>query len=191
MHFSSLFHPFFLLLLLVTQITANPTPEPQSLSPPPTLPPPPPHQPPTKRVPTTHLPGGWTFHLSTPLTTLTPLPPAATALTAFYTFCLSSLFPSSDDPPITSISTRVLSLSDETFELLFRIHDRYAYPDARVSIFLVQQFVTLMALRTRRGMVGEFRGWLKGPGGVVVDVVLSVIPARSLLDSAMDFFGDP
>ena len=65
------------------------------------------------------------------------------------------------------------------------------FPEARVPIFLVQQFVTLMQYRTRRGLAAEYRGWLRGPGGVVVDVVLETIPARLLLDSAMDLYGDP
>ena len=65
------------------------------------------------------------------------------------------------------------------------------FPEARVPIFLVQQFVTLMQYRTRRGLAAQYQGWLRGPGGVVVDVVLETIPARVLLDSAMDLYGDP
>ena len=183
MHLSPLLP--FLLLLLPTTTTS--TPNPQSLT---SNPQPPslsthPHTHP-KRAPITHLPGGWTFTLST-ASTFNPPTPATTALYTFYHFALTSLY----DPAHATLSTRALSISDEIFELLFRVRDRWMFPEARVPIFLVRQFVTLMQYRTRRGLAAQYRGWLRGPGGVVVDVVLETIPARLLLDSAMDLYGDP
>ncbi|KAL9626282.1 MAG: hypothetical protein Q9204_007430 [Flavoplaca sp. TL-2023a] len=140
----------------------------------------------SSRAPSTHLPGGWTLTLAS-TTTFTPLPPAATALNAFYRYALSELFTAG----IETVSTRVFSISDETFELLFRIQDRYAHPEARVEVWLVRAFVAMMKIKAQRGLTAQFKGWLKGPGGVVVDVVLETIPARALLDSAMDIYGDP
>ncbi|KAL8876386.1 MAG: hypothetical protein Q9192_008873, partial [Flavoplaca navasiana] len=118
----------FLLSLLLARITAAPTykplslpttPFPTNLISLPTL---------SSRAPSTHLPGGWTLTFAS-TTTFTPLPPAATALNAFYRYALTELFTAG----IETVSTRVFSISDETFELLFRIQDRYQYPDARVE----------------------------------------------------------
>ncbi|KAI4096386.1 MAG: hypothetical protein LQ339_006974 [Xanthoria mediterranea] len=170
------FLPFLLLLPPTTNATPTPTPNPPSLST---------HTHP-KRAPATHLPGGWTFTLSTASTFSNPTP-ATTALATFYHFALTSLY----DPAHSTLSTRALSISDEIFELLFRVRDRWMFPEARVPIFMVRQFVTLMQYRTRRGLAAQYQGWLRGPGGVVVDVVLETIPARLLLDSAMDLYGDP
>ena len=55
----------------------------------------------------------------------------------------------------------------------------------------MRAFVAMMKIKAQRGLTAQFKGWLKGPGGVVVDVVLETIPARALLDSAMDIYGDP
>ena len=173
----------FLLSLLLAHITAAPTYSPLSL---PTDPFPTNPISLTTRAPSTHLPGGWTLTFAS-TTTFTPLPPAATALNAFYRFALTELFTAG----IETVSTRVFSISDETFELLFRIQDRYAYPNARVEVWLVRAFVAMMKIKAQRGLTAQFKGWLKGPGGVVVDVVLETIPARALLDSAMDIYGDP
>ncbi|KAL9026517.1 MAG: hypothetical protein Q9180_007473, partial [Flavoplaca navasiana] len=53
------------------------------------------------RAPSTHLPGGWTLTLAS-TTTFTPLPPATTALNAFYRYALTELFTAG----IETVSTR-------------------------------------------------------------------------------------
>ncbi|KAI4262586.1 MAG: hypothetical protein L6R42_002244 [Xanthoria sp. 1 TBL-2021] len=189
--------PLIFLLSLLPTTNATPTTKPLSLITKPQDPSPSihkthlttpsyPHNTLSKRAHATYLTGGWTFTLAT-ASAFTNIHSAATALNDFYRFAIDSLY----DPENAAVDTRALSISDETFELLFRVRDRWIYPDARVQIFMVRQFVTLMRYRAQRGLAAQFKGWLRGPGGVVVDVVMETIPAAMLLDSAMDIYGDP
>lgn len=53
---------------------------------------------------------------------------------------------------------------------------------------LVRVFVQNMLGRVEREWPAEYRGWLRGPGGLVIEVVLKstgAVMGRS--DSAMDF----
>ncbi|KAL8782265.1 MAG: hypothetical protein Q9213_005539 [Squamulea squamosa] len=140
----------------------------------------------TKRARATYITGGWTFILGSS-NHFNHIHSAASALKEFYRFALDSLY----DPHNSAVETRSLSISDETFEIIFHIRDRWQYPDARLSIFMVRQFVTLMQYRAQRGLAAQYKGWLQGPGGVIIDVAMDIIPAAVLLDSAMDMYGDP
>ena len=48
-----------------------------------------------------------------------------------------------------------------------------------------------MLLRTQLGWVTKYKGWIQGPGGVVVDVALELVGpmTASIMDSAMDMYG--
>lgn len=111
---------------------------------------------------------------------------AASALNDFYEYALESLY----EPRNIGVLTRAISISDPTFELIFHIRDAWRYPNAQLDVSMVRQFVTLMRYRAQRGLAAQYRGWLLGPGGIIVDVVMSTIPAAILLDSAMDMYGD-
>ncbi|KAL8732773.1 MAG: hypothetical protein Q9166_002555 [cf. Caloplaca sp. 2 TL-2023] len=136
-----------------------------------------------KRARPTFFPGGWSYSTHS-IGHFNHIPSAATTLEYFYQFALSGL----SDPSNFAVQTRTLSISDDTFELLFRIRNRWQYPEARVSMLMVQAFVTLMRFRARRGLAIRYEGWLKGPGGVVVDVVLQTMGTSPILDSAMDMY---
>lgn len=132
------FLPFLLLLfLLPTSIIAIPTP-PQStslslhLSRHRCLPTSSRHNTLNERAPSTHLPCGWTFTLD-PTTSFNRLHPAATALNSSYPYALTKLL----SPEVDSVSTRMFSLSDGTNQPLFRVGNRYLFPDARVQMLLV------------------------------------------------------
>ncbi|KAL8767871.1 MAG: hypothetical protein Q9209_005763 [Squamulea sp. 1 TL-2023] len=140
----------------------------------------------SKRARATYITGGWTFIIGS-TNHFNHIPSAASAMKDFYRFALDSLY----DPENAAVQTRSLSISDETFEILFHIRDRWQHPDARLSIFMVRQFVTLMQYRAQRGLAAQYKGWLQGPGGVIIDVAMDIIPAAVLLDSAMDMYGDP
>ncbi|KAL8923521.1 MAG: hypothetical protein Q9172_003094 [Xanthocarpia lactea] len=139
----------------------------------------------TKRDSAAFITRGWSFILSS-ADHFNHVHSAASALNDFYQYALESLY----EPRNTGVLTRAISISDPTFELIFHIRDAWRYPNAQLDVFLVRQFVTLMRYRAQRGLAAQYRGWLQGPGGIIVDVVMSTIPAAILLDSAMDMYGD-
>ncbi|KAI4288283.1 MAG: hypothetical protein L6R35_002459 [Caloplaca aegaea] len=132
-----------------------------------------------KRASSTDLPGGWTCNFGAELQAFDHISSASASLEAFYRWALNELNNGEHD----DLLTRSLSISDGPFELVFRHRD----PTLAVSLTMVRAFLTMMQQRSERGWAVRYAGWVEGPGGTVVDMILIV--TSSILDSAMDMYG--
>ncbi|KAL8665804.1 MAG: hypothetical protein Q9202_001926 [Teloschistes flavicans] len=137
----------------------------------------------SKRTLAFPLPNGWWFILSRE-DEYAQVYTAITALTRFYTITLSKL----NLPPNLDLQVPTLKLSETNgpFQLFFHLQAN-ALLD-HVPMALVRVFVQNMLGRVERAWPAEYRGWLRGPGPVAIEVVLRTTGAvMQRSDSAMDF----
>ncbi|KAL9581642.1 MAG: hypothetical protein Q9212_003774 [Teloschistes hypoglaucus] len=110
---------------------------------------------------------------------------AITALARFYTITLAKL----ELPPSLDLQSPAIKLSDPNgpFQLFFRLRNANDALD-HVPMALVRLFVQSMLGRVESAWPAEYRGWLRGPGGLVIEVILkSTGSVMRRSDSAMDF----
>ncbi|KAL9579432.1 MAG: hypothetical protein Q9203_006698 [Teloschistes exilis] len=140
----------------------------------------------SKRGLSFNLPGGWWFVYARE-DEYSQIYTAITALTRFYTTTLAKL----ELPPSLDLQSTSIKLSEPNgpFQLSFHLRSANAVLD-HVPMALVRLFVQSMLGRVERAWPAEYRGWLRGPGGLLIEVVLKstgAVMGRS--DSAMDIHG--
>ncbi|KAI4138681.1 MAG: hypothetical protein L6R39_006663 [Caloplaca ligustica] len=137
----------------------------------------------TKRMYAGSLPGGWRYAWDEVLS-FNHIPSAAKYLEEFYRAVVEEL---DDDEDVADVLESTVALSNPTFQLVFSMRDQ----QLGVPLALLKSFLIRMLLRTELGWVTKYRGWIQGPGEVVVDVALHFVGpiTASILDSAMDMYG--
>ena len=136
----------------------------------------------SKRIHSGILPGGWQYAWDEVLS-FNHIPSAAKYLEELYQTIIEEL----DSDDYEDVLERTVAVHTSAFRLIFQMQDRRL----GVPLPVVRQFVLRMLLRTQLGWVTKYKGWIQGPGGVVIDVALELVMpmAASILDSAMDLHG--
>ncbi|KAL8727793.1 MAG: hypothetical protein Q9181_005579 [Wetmoreana brouardii] len=138
----------------------------------------------SKRVRASSLPGGWSFIISSE-DHFDHIGSAVSKLERFYDTMLDII----GLPQNSQLMAQYLSLADGPFELLFRLRDAAHQPTEHVPMVLVRAFLGLMLRRAEGGWAVKYTGWLMGPNGVCIDVVLQTTRAMmDIMDSAMDIY---
>ena len=129
------------------------------------------------------LPGGWRYAWDEVLS-FNHIPSAAKYLEEFYQSIVEEL----SDGDLEAVLERTVAVRDRTFSLIVQMQDQRL----GVPLPVLRDFAIRMLVRTQLGFVTKYRGWIQGPGGVVVDIALELAGplGGSLLDSAMDMYGN-
>ncbi|KAL9009492.1 MAG: hypothetical protein Q9173_005479 [Seirophora scorigena] len=138
----------------------------------------------SKRAHSTSLPGGWICNFAAELQAFHHISSASASLEAFYSWALNEINSGRHDRLLTDR----LSIEDGPFELILRHRD----PASAVSLIKVRAFLAMMLQRSQRGWAVKYAGWVEGPGGTAVDMLLNIaapVVTTSILDSAMDMYG--
>ncbi|KAL8958174.1 MAG: hypothetical protein Q9193_004715 [Seirophora villosa] len=138
----------------------------------------------SKRAHSTPLPGGWICNFAAELQAFDHISSASASLEDFYSWALNELNSGRHDRLLTDR----LSIEHGPFELVFRHRDAAS----AVSLTMVRAFLALMLQRSQRGWAVKYAGWVEGPGGIAVDMLLNIVApvvTSSILDSAMDMYG--
>lgn len=135
-----------------------------------------------KRALSGTLPGGWQYAWDEILS-FNHIPSAAKYLEEFYQSIIEEL----DKDEVESVLESTVAMHRSAFRLVFQMQDQRL----GIPLPMLRNFILRMLLRTQLGWVTKYKGWIQGPGGVVVDVALELLGPMtgSILDSAMDMYG--
>ena len=111
------------------------------------------------------------------------IPSAAKYLEEFYQTIIDEL----DREGMEAVLESTIAVHSSGFKLILQMQDQ----QLGVPLSVVRNFVLRMLLRTQLGWTTKYKGWIQGPGGVVIDIALELMSpmASSILDSAMDMHG--